>query len=185
MFKLKSRLVKLDRRLRQTYFTKHYKKTCLKCIIPTMLVLEGVIVLPSYYMFENLSLTLSLGIVSMYVTLCILNTKIDRMYMKKRTNKRWLNNYKSEIRGYMLDLLYSHEILKSEFESYYIYSKIEMAELELNDYLEREKELQRLASTQTHYEIDHLLSMEKKEQRSYLKEICLKETTQILRPSYQ
>lgn len=167
------------------YFATHYRKSCLKCIVPTMLLLEGLIVLPSYYKFGSLILTSSLGIVSMYVTMCVLNMKIDRMYMKRRTNKRWLSNYKTEVRSYMLDLLYNHEILKSEFESYYIYSKIEMAELELHDYLLREKELQELASKQTYYEIDHLLSMDKSKQRSYLKEICINETTQNLRPSYQ
>ncbi|WP_394863490.1 hypothetical protein [Paraclostridium bifermentans] len=165
---MKRNLQRLDKKLRRMYFANHYSKMCLKCIVPTIILLELFIVIPSYYFFESVPMTISLMVVSMYCAYIRLNMKIDAMYLKRRRNVQWLNNYKTEIRKYLLDMLYNNEILKSEFESYYIYSKIEMAELELDAYLKREKYLKKLASKQAIYEVEHLLNMPKEEQMDYL-----------------
>lgn len=151
---MKRFLNKLDRKLKIHYFNQvepaFVGKTYTKCLIISTLLT----VIPLLVIRTNILLIISCFTLCIFSSNGLTSFACVREFDKRKTNKVWYKEYKTEVYRYLNIMEFNGEITKPQHDAYRIYEKIEHVELELIYFQQREDYLESLAGKQLTYTLD-------------------------------
>lgn len=179
---MKKTLERLDKRLIIDYFNEYEFEYVAKSYFISLVCLLLLTVIISAVFNVDIMIIVSLALVDVGLANVITHKRILCEYKKCRQSKSWLKKFKSVTLKYRNDMLFEGFISKPEYDAYKIYEKIELAELELLRFEQRELYLNSLAYKELTYSLDlveELDSMNEADRRRELNKILNEERKRL------